>query len=477
LLMDRLDYVAAEPELEGALQRAAQRDDRSLEICAAAELANTFIFRGEIDRAAKTLTSYDVDEAINSFEAMELELSPITRLLKAKSHLAAVDGRNDEAISLLETGVRLVEPTGDSLALAELRTELSKVLEADGRLADAERECRKAIDTFDQCEAKERYRAGALISLASLCHRQGRMAEASEAGEAAHKLAEEAGSIQQVDRALEVLLRIADARGQVDQAVGLAERILEHQQVFGDRLGMIQTRTQLGILERRRGNFEQSDQHHHTALKLLEDLPEPKLFVGNIVSLGITLYQGGRFTQAVDHLRRAQDIAEDLHDTSQLNEIEYRLALVLRADGEQARAEELVRAVLRAKLELGEYNAAARCQVLLGTIAADRSNWSIARELFSEARSMFASMVRSRHRTVSETWLALADAHLGKSTSAIMLSRSVEELLNKQPVFDRLLVEGLQRLAEKLEPEDQELAWRLDSKARQIENRLKGGTA
>ncbi|MBN1947164.1 MAG: tetratricopeptide repeat protein [Bradymonadales bacterium] len=476
ILVGRLEYQGAQVELEKLLESASRLHDEALEIRATSDLANLAILRGNLPQAEQRLAQLAPPPAEHFAAEATASLSPEevawVGWYQAKANLALAQGHADQAVSLLDQAVLLAKRAEDPLGLAHVRTQLSNALKQAGRLADAERQCRLAIRTMEQSEAPERMRARAYVELAFLCHQQGRIAEATEAANQALPLAERAGDRQQVDRALDALSRLADDRGDTDDAVHFAERILEQQKTFGDQVGIIRTENTLGVLERHRANLAEAQIHHQMCLQLLETLPDRRMLAITCENLGLLEARRGNLGEATELLQEAADMFDELGERADLGRIWCHLARVLRARRKSVKAEQLARQGVRTLIDLADLSQAAHGQIALALLAADNDNWHTARELFQEARNAFAAMGISRHLVLAEIWLALADVQLGNLQAAHMLARDLEERLRQRPVYRNLVVEGLERLAETMTTQDRELGWRLQDRASAIAQRL-----
>ena len=192
----------------------------------------------------------------------------------------------------------------------------------------------------------------------------------------------------------------------------------------------------------------------------------------NLENLGLIARRREKYRKAVDFLQQAGELFEQLGDRADLARVWCHLGMVMRATGNLAKAERLSRESLKNQYELNDLTGQARSQVVLGLVAGDNGNWSIAREMFSEARTAFASMGVYPDLIMAESWLALCEAVLGNQQACDMLARDIEDRLRARPVYRNTLVEGLNRLVESVDAHNRELAWAIQDRSRAIHNRL-----
>ena len=99
----------------------------------------------------------------------------MTRLAKAWE----ITGQHDEAMTLFDEALQIVERTGERWFAAELNRHKGQLLLKQGHPAAAEELYRKALSIAEEQEAKL-WELRAAVSLARLRHDQGRSAEARD---------------------------------------------------------------------------------------------------------------------------------------------------------------------------------------------------------------------------------------------------------------------------------------------------------
>jgi tetratricopeptide (TPR) repeat protein len=468
LLCARLEMGSARAAFEKVIEESREARDRAREVRATAQLANVHLLLGNVDAAAHCL------EAINDPTGVGVEAA--IGHLEARANLCLARGEAAQAAALLGQAVEVAERTGGATQQAKVRTELARALELAGDLPEAERQCRTAVSVLDQADAPMRLRARAYISLASLCRGQGRSRQALEAAKSALDMAEAVGARREVLRSLEELVELRDDGGELSVALTLAERMLEQQRDFGDTLGQIRTWSLLGRIQCHAGHLDSAETHYRTAnerLRALTTNPDQAALGGNLLELGIVYRRMGQEQKAGRHFDEALGVLWALDERGDVSAIHAEIGLMLRHSAPK-RAEDLLQSAQRCALDRGDLRVAGRCQLGLGLLAVDRNNWSIARELFSEARSAAATMGLYRDRITAEAWLALSEAHQGNTRTADMSGRDIAEALDDKPVFRRSLASVLALLADSVEARDSDVALNLRSRARAIEERLSG---
>jgi serine/threonine protein kinase/tetratricopeptide (TPR) repeat protein len=411
--------------------------------------------------------------------AAEASLAPATRVrvLRRQAEVEVAEGQGQEAVARLLGAVDIARAAGDESLAAELRASVSLVsadnLLADGELRRAEAACIEAVRAL-----RDEPRAGALLATAlhrraTLCRLQGRTAEASEAAREAESVAVAAGAWREAADARFVQCWLADDAGDHARARRIAASLLEESLNSGDRLSVISAEHALGALARHRGELAAAATHHRAALELLGKRADPRLRAAHVDGLGQVHTEAGHTDKALELLHEAHALYRGIDDTRSAAGVSLRIALCLRArgdaEGAALRAERAIQFGRRHAVLLAE----ARGTMLHGVLAADRDDWTEAGSLFADARNTLAAIGITRDVVTAEAWMAVAESRARGGVAAERLARDVADRLQHAPVYRRLLGEALERLAEAVRAREQELAWKLQRLAREVEDRLR----
>jgi len=462
-LIERFDYGIARTALDSAEGAALQMGDRDLAARAAALKAQIHVLEGDLERATACLsTAQGSDEGASTLTA--------TAVARAQAAIYLAAGRQAAAVSTLE---RALENCDHPVQTSELRLQIADALCQTGELARAERACRTAIAELQEQPGGERSCAQAHRQLATVCRLQGRQDEAGEAARRALVLAERVGARRRVDEALAELLHIASDAGNHDRAAELARQIREQRREFGDRVGVAEAEQLLGELELRRGRVAVAAGHHEAAMSLLGRDGDPRMRAASLVGLSDVYAQAARYDDALHPLEQAHLIYKELGEVGRAAGVTRRMATILRAAKRPVRAERLANDALAYAEGVADEYGAAVSRLVLGLLASDRGAWIQAKPLFTSARESFASLGVYDDLGVTETWLALCESEMGNQMAADMLARDVEHRSSDRPLYRRVQSEALSRLAQSVQPRDQEFAWRLERLSREIDDRLR----
>ncbi len=466
LFIGRFEYDRAHEQFNSVLDEAGG-DETGL--IGALHSARLYILQGELVPASGLLE--EVERTVASREDPQLTIR--LELLRVKSDLAIARGQYQPAAKLLSEAVSFAEKVAGVIRLTEVRIQLSRALDRAGDMSSAERHIRIAIKTLKASDTPNRVLASAYVSLASLCRRQGRHAEAIEAVDIALPLAEAAGARVQVDRILDVKLELAADAGDYETAVELGGRLLDQRVTAGDTEGIARAQYALAVVERGRGHLTDARSYHQQSLENMTNASEPTLAAANYRDLGLTFLEAKRPDLASEHLTTAAERYRQAGDAAKAAEAKVLLARVLISSNRPVKAERLAQEALTAQIRLNDMLGQARNDHVQGLICVNRTQWDSARGHFADARNSFATMGVYSDQIVSETWLALSESELGLHPTPEMAARDIVERLRERPVFSRDLVEGLERLGASLTVRDRELAQRLQDRARHLEDRFK----
>ena len=252
----------------------------------------------------------------------------------AKQSLVAID---EEAtfprVRMLETireyaGERLLQSgERDTIAARHARTFLDLAEQARERLSGADQvdwldlltqehdNLRVALDTLESAHAANEHvqLAGALWQF---WWRRGHLSEGRERLRRAIAHAQGASVPPSVlARAIDGAGALAEAQGEIEQAVGLHTQALALWGQAGNRLGQARSLENLGIIEMHdRGNVAEARTRHEAALALYEaENDRPGIAVAQR-NLGDVALWEERFAEAASHYHQALDVARELSD-------------------------------------------------------------------------------------------------------------------------------------------------------------------
>ena len=465
LYVARLEYQQAHEQFQGVMESAGST---SVNLSAALQDAELYIVEGELAVAAGLLE--EVEGALRSDAPDDRSLE--SSLLEVKALLSSSRGQYRSAADLLARAVRLVADDAPPVQVAEVRLHYARALDLAGSMSEGERQCRAVVKALRKAEAPSRLQAEAHVLLATLCRGQGRQPEAVEAARQALSLAEPAGARQQVDQAIGIQTLLASDAGDLERALSLGARLLDERTLSGDSVGVCRAHSLLGQLEREAGHLGDSMAHLNAAAERLTRSHDALLTAENEIELGLTNLELDRLDVALPHVKRATDLCRELGDPKRAASALIAHSQVLWASSRPVKAQRLANQALQALASASDLVLKGRAEVVLGLIGLDRDDLDVARQHLTNARNTFAAMGVYRDRIVSETWLALVESKLGLHPAPHMSASRTLDDLRAKPVYSRKLNEGLERLGDSIGNDDRDLAWRLQDRARSLENRL-----
>ena len=180
--------------------------------------------------------------------------------------------------------------------------------------------------------------ARALFWLGVLLDDARRPVEAATRLEAALAIYREIGDEVGIARTLNSLGVVARSIGEVDRAERLLAESIERKEKLGDRPGIAVSLSNLGVLSTDRGRFEDAVDYMRRALAIDEDVGTDSLTVA-VINLANALIRAGRSQEGVAELRRALPGLADLEDPELVADALTGLAsLTLESNAESAPA-------------------------------------------------------------------------------------------------------------------------------------------
>ncbi|MGW2938083.1 tetratricopeptide repeat protein [Streptomyces sp. NPDC001156] len=148
--------------------------------------------------------------------------------------------------------------------------------------------------------------------------------------------------------------RIAQARGDYQQAEDHYRAALTIKEELGDRAGIARSHHQLGMIAELRGDYRQAEDHYRAALTIKEELGDRAGIAASYHQLGMIAELRGDYRQAEERYRAALTIKEELGDRAGIARSHHQLGIIAELRGDYQQAEERYRASLTIEEELGD---------------------------------------------------------------------------------------------------------------------------
>ncbi|MEM7248938.1 MAG: tetratricopeptide repeat protein [Acidobacteriota bacterium] len=297
-VLGRWDAAAA--DLDGALELARERDDRSVQAQVAAELGLLAQHRGDYDEAVRQLT-----EAERLFGDLD-DREGLARTLGKLGAMALQRGQREDAEKHHQRELELAEGLGSPALIAAALGKLGNIYLTTGR---------------DE-EALTRYRRQLI-------------------------LAEKGGDLRGLANALGNLAIIHRRLGRYDKAVRCHERKLEVSRRIGDKQGLGITMGNLGVVQSLRGRPAEALDALTRQLDIGIEIGDRRAEATALGTLGDVHRQLGDLSSSEKSFGRALELCRELELKYYLGFYTYRMAELLadadRADESLALCEEAIR--------------------------------------------------------------------------------------------------------------------------------------
>ncbi|MFC1850667.1 tetratricopeptide repeat protein [candidate division CSSED10-310 bacterium] len=326
---------------EVALSRIESEEQRRLHLVAAncierlfssqrksylVELAHHREKAGELDQARscyyaaarRAKEQYDHRNAERFYGAyLKLVEDPTAESITARIELASevlhVLGRNQEALTQLETAREEARSLDDHSAEAECLYLMGTIHSPTGRGDLARQLFEKALLIAQEVEdAKIEGRTRG--HLARLHYDHGRLDEAQTLYEQAIEIARSTGDRQIEGRILHDLARLQHDRGLMEQARELNEKALAIAREENDRRGMGLSLSNLAFLYHGLGNLSHASELYEQALAIARAVDDKRLEGHILGNLGNLYKTKGRLEEAEQHYEQALSIAREMSD-------------------------------------------------------------------------------------------------------------------------------------------------------------------
>lgn len=345
-------------------------------------------------RTARAATRiYAHDAAVRHFRAA-LRLLPEEERTPVLIDLGAVldtAGRWDEADTVLLEALDLAERL-DQLALSiQAEAGLGRLLRLRGRLAEALPKLQRAYTGYQGLGDQIGLSAVA-GELGTAYEQFGQYAQALPYHEERLRLARRGGSAVAISKALGELAVGHRQLGEHETAIGFALESIELARQLGDPWTLGLAHWRLGGCYHERGDPEAATGHFHETLRLARQVGNRNGQLSAMQDLACNLFACRRYTQALDYLFPALDLAIDLGSLPAQGYLLNHLADAWRIQGGYEEAAQCYRRALQVGTEAGFWFVVAYALSYLGCTLALQGRPDEAEDWQGRARAMFISL-------------------------------------------------------------------------------------
>ncbi|MFI7004351.1 tetratricopeptide repeat protein [Nocardia sp. NPDC050175] len=187
----------------------------------------------------------------------------------------------------------------------------------------------------------------------------------------------------------EVLAELLEREGPWPSARQLHQRAAAAADQLGDRRGRANALTNLGIVERQTGNYEQADEVLQQALPLHHETGYTVREADTLANLGKVRWQTGNYPQAADLLHQALTLYRETgYLLGEANTL-ANLGSGRRDNGDYAQAADLLQQALTLYRETGHLLGEANTLASLGGVRRDNGDYAQAADLIQQALTLF----------------------------------------------------------------------------------------
>lgn len=390
-------YTQAEKLFRETIEKVKQAGDEKMVAALSTELGQLYFDMKKYDLADELQTA---SLTIHQFlDQPQLAAYAMFRLGQTKFRLKQF--RQAEHY-LRKVEKHATETRREDLLLGVL-LELSPVLSAQGRLAEAAKIMERVLPVFERIEGLKSELPWVLSRLASIYHQQNRFGEAMELNRRALKLARDAEHGGHEFHALTGLAWGNAATGNLATAVELAQQAVENAESRNDQDKKYTALVSLAVWLRMQGKYAEAENLHLQALAHSEETGNQDRLADNRRQLAL-LYMGmERLTEAEKLLRQSLAHYENTEITAQAISTFATMGTLQHRKGDQKQAAQWAGKSLTHYQDRGNQRGAAGQLLMLARI--DRIQGRLDR---AAARARNASDIYARFKIPSgtaEAWL------------------------------------------------------------------------
>ena len=247
-------------------------------------------------------------------------------------------------------------------------------------------------DTLDRLPSGSPRRAAYIHQLGRLAQERGDYEEAARQYQRSLDIFERFGDRAGMARSYGQLGILAQDRGDYEEAVRQYQRSLDIFERFGDRAGMARSYGQLGILAQDRGDYEEAARQYQRSLDIFERFGDRAGMASSYGQLGILAQDRGDYEEAARQYQRSLDIFERLGDRAGMASSYGQLGILAQDRGDYEEAARQYQRSLDIFERLGNQANMASSYHQLGILAHDRGDYEEAARQYQ--RSLGDSAVR-----------------------------------------------------------------------------------
>ena len=280
-------------------------------------------------------------------------------------------GDYEAALGAFERMLRLAWVCASRSKAAVSFNKMGRVWRRKGDIKLALEYLERGLELFEQAD-DQRGIAGSLDDIGSVLHLLGRTDEAFE------KVSQALAALGAADRrsrarSLSNLGNIQRDRGQFAESLGCHQEALEIRRAIGDRVGVIASRSNLAVLAFQRGDRAESRLGWEQALGEAETIGALPLQAVALCNLGELALGEGRSDEARRRLEESLAIAQEIDDRRIEGEATRNLALLEHAGGDASRAQALALRAHEVAAAAGLRDTEGRALLTLGQVFAAQS--------------------------------------------------------------------------------------------------------
>lgn len=312
----------------------------------------------------------------------------VTDLMLTRAEFLGLQGRREEQRDVLTDALLRARAGGDQVREARVLLGSARLNFITNRLREARIEARDCL-TLAQKVREKRLESRAHFLLGRVAFEEGRYQDARQRMHSVLDLARQLYDAAQEAEALHALGSISQGVGSFEHAEELQRAAMKIYRREGDLAHEAETLTSLGNIAAASGDFEKAEACLKRALATFRSLADGYGEARALGHLGMVLQDSGRFREAREAHRQCLDVSREMGAGSHEIVALLNLATTNYVLGYLDEARDYYGDALRTAREIEDLRLIGYALTGLGDTARQRSEWVVARGLFSRAVAHF----------------------------------------------------------------------------------------
>ena len=189
---------------------------------------------------------------------------------------------------------------------------------------------------------------------------------------------------------------VAKTRGQFDQANQYQLQALKMNKTLDNQKGIAVNYTNLGIVAKLQGDYENAEKYQRDSLEINQQIDRPSFMASNYIELGNLSRLQGELDNAETMHNKALDIYNDLEIPAGVANCKNNIGNIMRTRGELDDAEKMFREALQINEKIGRRSGIANCCSNIATVLQARGKLDDAMAMYNRALEINLEIGRAK---------------------------------------------------------------------------------